>query len=482
MTDQTSSAVRAAVAERFDDWLAGLIRWAAIPSVSADPAHRDDVAASAAHAAEMLRASGFPDVRVVDGGPWQPAVLARWPSGDPDAVRVVVYGHHDVQPADGADRWSYPPFEPVVVDGVLHGRGVSDDKGNVGLHALGVQAHLAATGRSAPAVDLTVLVEGEEESGSPHIGELLEHLREELVADVIVVSDAGIFRADTPSLVVSMRGLVSGELRVHGPDVDLHSGQFGGAVPNPATVLARLVASLHDDDGRIAVPGFYDDVRDPGPEERAATAALPFDEQGWLRGAAASRATHGEAGWTTLERTGARPTAEVNGIVGGYTGPGGKTIVPTDALAKLSFRLVGDQDPADIQRKVTEHLTGRAPDGVEVEMYWDGPGVRPVTTELEHPATRAAQRATAAAFDTDTVLLTREGGSGPEADLVAALQAPMVFLGVMTPEDRIHAPDERAELALLRRGAEAIAHLWQELAELGRAGLAAGTTAADARG
>lgn len=474
MTEVVQQTVREAVAQRFDDWLARLVEWAAIPSVSADPAHHADVAASAAHCAQTLRDSGFPDVRVLDDGPWLPAVLARWPSGDPDAVRVVVYGHHDVQPADGEDRWTHPPFAPVVVDGVLHGRGVSDDKGNVGLHAIGAQAHLAATGRSAPAVDLTLLVEGEEESGSPHIGELLKRYRDELVADVIVVSDAGIFRADTPSLVVSMRGLVSGELRVHGPDVDLHSGQFGGAVPNPAAVLARLVASLHDDQGRIAVPGFYDDVVEPTEQERAATAALPFDEAGWLSGAAASRATHGEAGWSTLERTGARPTAEVNGITGGYTGPGGKTIVPTDALAKLSFRLVGHQDPADIQRKVTAHLTGLAPAGVDVEMHWDGPGVRPVTTDLEHPATRAAQRATAAAFDTGTVLLTREGGSGPEAELVAALQAPMVFLGVITPEDRIHAPDERADLGLLRRGAEAIAHLWQELAALGRDGLAAG--------
>lgn len=481
MTDATTQdqptrgTERDEVATRFDGWVDTLVEWARIPSVSADPAHHTDVGTSAQFFADALRDIGFPEVEVLDQGPYLPAVLARWPSADPEAVRVVVYGHHDVQPADGEERWTHPPFEPVVVDGVLHGRGVSDDKGNIALHLIGLQAHLAATGRSTPAVDLTLLVEGEEESGSPHIGELLALVAPRLDADVIVVSDTGIFAADTPSLCIGMRGLVAGELHVSGPTVDLHSGSFGGAVPNPLAELTRLVAALHDEHGHIAVPGFYDGVDEPTDEERAATAALGFDEAGWLAGPAASRAAWGEAGYSTLERTGARPTAEVNGIIGGYTGPGGKTIVPTDGHAKLSFRLVGRQDPATVQRQVSEFFATIARDGLQVEMRWEGGGVAPLTTDLDHPATRAAQRALGAAFDTDRVLLTREGGSGPEAELVAALDAPMIFLGVMTPEDQIHAPNERATLALLRRGGEAVAHLWSELAALGRTGLDSAT-------
>jgi acetylornithine deacetylase/succinyl-diaminopimelate desuccinylase-like protein len=464
---------REAVAAGFDDWVTTLSDWVAIPSISADPVHLPDVLASAEFLAQALRRTGFPEVEVLSSGPYQPAVYAHWPSGDPDAVRVVVYGHHDVQPADGEQRWTHPPFTPTVIDDVLYGRGASDDKGNIGIHLLGLTAHLAATGRSAPAVDLTLLVEGEEESGSPHIGQLLTDLADRLPADVIVVSDTGIFDADTPSLCAGMRGMVSGELHVHGPDVDLHSGIFGGAVPNPITELARLLAGMHDDHGRIAIPRFYDGVIEPTEQDRASTAALPFDEAGWLAGPANSRATWGEAGYSTLERIGIRPTAEINGIYGGYTGPGGKTIIPTDAYAKLSFRLVGRQDPAAIRSAVTDYFAGNLRTGLTVDIDWEGSGVSPLYTDPQHPATAAAQRALGAAFDTDTVLLTREGGSGPEADLVAAIGAPMVFLGVMTDDDQIHAPNEKAPLPLLRKGCEAVALLWRELAELGRDGLGA---------
>ncbi len=463
---------REAVAEHFDDWLATLTAWVAIPSVSADPARHADVRASADFLVEQLRAVGFPVAEVIGGGPALPAVYAHWPSGDPEAVRVVVYGHHDVQPAENDPRWDRPPFEPAVVDGVLHGRGASDDKGNIAMHLLGLQAHLQASGRSAPAIDLTMLVEGEEESGSPHISELLAELSGRLPADVIVVSDTGIFGADTPSTCIGMRGLVAGELHVHGPDIDLHSGAFGGAVPNPVTVLARLIAGLHDENGHIAVTGFYDGVPLPTEAERAATAALPFDERAWITGPAGSRTAAGEGGWSTLERIGARPTAEVNGMWGGYIGPGNKTIVPTDGYAKLSFRLVGHQDPATVQRLVEDHFRAAAPDGVTVEMVWEGGGVAPVHVDSTHPATLAAKRALSRAFDADEVLLTREGGSGPEAELAETIGAPLIFVGVMTDDDQIHAPNEKAPVELLRRGCEAVAHLWRELAAVGRAGLA----------
>lgn len=462
---------RSAVLSGADEWLDLLQDWVRIPSVSADPAHSADVAASAQFLADRLRATGFPQVKVLDDGPWLPAVLASWPSGDPNAVRVLVYGHHDVQPADGVNRWTHPPFEPRILDGVLYGRGASDDKGNIAMHLLGLSAHLAATGRTAPAVDLTLLVEGEEESGSPHIKELLTSHREELAADLIVVSDTGIFGSGTPSVCIGMRGLVAAEIHVHGPDVDLHSGSFGGAVPNPITELTRILGALHDENRRIAVPGFYDDVVDPTDAERAATAALPFDEHAWITGPAASRTAAGEAGWSTLERIGARPTAEINGIWGGYTGPGNKTIVPTDAYAKVTFRLVGRQQPEKIAQQVTAFVADTVRPGVTAEIHWEGGGVAPLYVDTTHPATTAARKALGLAFDTDEVLMTREGGSGPEADLAEAIGAPLVFLGVMTDDDQIHAPNEKAPVRLLLKGCEAVAHLWRDLAEVGRDGL-----------
>lgn len=462
---------RDAVAAGIDGWLDQLCRWVEIPSVSADPGHQDDVAASAEFLAAALRGAGFPTVDVLDDGPYLPAVYAHWPSGDPDAVRVLVYGHHDVQPAAVEDGWTFPPFEAHIVDGVLHGRGASDDKGNVAIHLLGLAAHLQATGRTSPAVDLTLVIEGEEESGSPHISALLADLADKLTADLVVISDTGIFDAATPSLVTGMRGLVSGQLHVHGPDIDLHSGSFGGAVANPIAELARIVAAIHDDDRRIAIPGFYDGVDEPTDLERSLLAALPFDETAWVSGPARSRAAVGETGYTTLERLGVRPTAEANGIWGGYTGPGGKTIVPTDAYAKLTFRLVGRQDPAAVMAAVDRFVAARTRPGVTATMSWEGVGVRPLVVAADHPAMDAARRALGAAFDTDAVLITREGGSGPEAELATTIGAPLIFLGVMTPDDQIHAPDESAPVHLLVKGAESVAHLWRELALLGRAAM-----------
>lgn len=462
---------RAAVSDGAEAWLRTLSEWIAIPSVSADPGHGADVRASADFLAAALKRAGFPAVEVLAGGPYQPAVYAHWPSGDPDAVRVVVYGHHDVQPAAFADGWTFEPFEPHLVDGVLHGRGASDDKGNIATHLLGLAAHLTATGRTAPAVDLTLVVEGEEESGSPHITALLADLTGRLDADVVVVSDTGIFDAATPSLVTGMRGLVAGEIHVHGPDLDLHSGSFGGAVANPITELVHILSSIHDENRHIAIPGFYDGVDEPSDLERDLLAALPFDESAWIEGPARSRAAVGEAGYSTLERIGMRPTAEVNGIWGGYTGPGGKTIVPTDAYAKVSFRLVGRQEPDAVKAAVDAFVAETARDGVTATIRWEGSGVRPLVVAADHPAMQAARRALAAAFDTDSVLITREGGSGPEAELAATIGAPMIFVGVMTDDDQIHAPDERADVSLLLKGAESIAHLWRELAAVGRAAL-----------
>jgi acetylornithine deacetylase/succinyl-diaminopimelate desuccinylase-like protein len=259
-----------------------------------------------------------------------------------------------------------------------------------------------------------------------------------------------------------MRGLTDCQIDLHGPDVDLHSGSFGGAVPNPLTVMARLLAGLHDENGRITLEGFYDSVVPLTERERELLAKLPFDEEQWLK-TAASRATTGEAGYTTLERIWARPTCEIHGIWGGYTGPGHKTIVPTDAHAKVSFRLVANQNPLDVQAAFRRYVEENTPPGITAEVNFFGNGVRPCLVSLDDPALRAVARAVGRAFD-DEVLFTREGGSGPEADITEVLQAPLVFLGVGLPTDRIHAPDEHAVIPLLLKGAEAVAYLWSELA------------------
>ncbi|MGV9852709.1 dipeptidase [Streptomyces sp. NPDC003442] len=463
-TPDTDNAVRAFVDGHRAAFLAELSEWLRIPSVSADPARADDVRRGAQWLRDHLSATGFPVTEIWDT-PGAPAVFAEWPSGDPDALTVLVYGHHDVQPADRADGWRTDPFEPVIEDGRLYARGAADDKGQVLFHSLGIRAHLAVTGRAAPAVNLKLLIEGEEESGSPHFPELVRAHADRLACDTVIVSDTGMWSEDTPTVCTGMRGLVECQIDLHGPGQDIHSGSFGGAVPNPATEAARLVAALHDDDRKVAIPGFYDGVVELTDRERALFAELPFDEAGWLR-TAHSRATLGEAGYSTLERIWARPTAEVNGIGGGYQGPGGKTIVPSAAQLKLSFRLVAGQDVEKIQSAVRNWVAALLPAGIRHEItYWGA--TRPCLTPLDHPALQSVVRAMGRVFG-QKVRFTREGGSGPAADLQDILGAPVLFLGISVPSDGWHAPNEKVELDLLMKGAETAAHLWADLAENGR--------------
>ncbi|MBO0776204.1 MAG: M20/M25/M40 family metallo-hydrolase, partial [Actinobacteria bacterium] len=301
------------------------------------------------------------------------------------------------------------------------------------------------------------------ESGSPHFASLLRQRAERLACDVIVVSDTTMWAADVPSMCTGMRGLAEAEIAVRGPDTDLHSGSFGGAVPNPLHALADLLAGLHDSGGRVTLPGFYDDVVPLTDAERELFAQLPFDEKAWLADAGNSRALAGEAGYTTLERIWARPTAEVNGMWGGHTGPGSKTIIPREAHAKITFRLVAGQEPASVVDGLRAYVAASAPPGIEATVSSSGPGVRASFSPVTSPAVQAGKRAMERAFGRD-VLFTREGGSGPEADLADILAAPLVFVAVGLDSDRIHAPNEKAEVALLLKGAEAVAYLWEELA------------------
>src|ERR1700691_5494325 len=348
--------VRGYITENAAGFFDALVQWLTIPSVSADPEHSGDVRRSALWLAEHLRQAGFP---VAEG--WEtgaddsglPAVFAQWPAADPSAPTVLVYGQHDVQPvepldewdsapfdpaartflgsapqcvhrAEPLDEWDSPPFDPVQRDGQLLARGASDDKGQVLFHALAAQACLAAGGRDAPPVTLKLLIEGEEESGSTNFAALLEARRDRLSCDVIVITDTTMWAADVPSMCTGMRGLAEADIDLRGPERDLHSGSFGGAVPNPLHAMADLLAGLHDSDGRVTLPGFYDKVLGVSAAEREMFARLPFDEQAWLDEAGHSRAAAGEAGVSTLERLWARPTAEENGMGGGAPGPGGE--------------------------------------------------------------------------------------------------------------------------------------------------------------
>ncbi|MFI9270492.1 dipeptidase [Kitasatospora sp. NPDC052896] len=461
MTKTPDSVVRSYLDQHQAAFLADLADWLRIPSVSADPDRAQDVRRSAEWLAAKLRETGFPVAEVweTDG---LPAVFAEWPSGEPGAPTVLVYGHHDVQPAAKEDGWDTEPFEPVTVGDRLYARGAADDKGQVFFHTLGLRAHLAATGRTAPAVNLKLLVEGEEESGSPNFGALLRREADRLAADAVFVSDTGMWNETTPTVCTGMRGITDCQVDLYGPDSDIHSGSFGGAVPNPATVAAELAAALHDAERRVDIPGFYDDVIELTERERELFARLPFDEEQWLR-VAKSHGTQGEAGYSTLERIWARPTAEVNGVWGGYTGPGRKTIVPAEAHLKLSFRLVAGQRVEKIQQLVREWIEARIPAGVRSEIVFKGAS-RPCLTPLDHPALQSTVRAMGRAFGQE-ILFTREGGSGPAADLAEVLGAPVLFLGISVPSDGWHSINEKVEIGLLRKGVEASAYLWGDLAE-----------------
>jgi acetylornithine deacetylase/succinyl-diaminopimelate desuccinylase-like protein len=455
--------VRDYVESNAREFIDALKQWLTIPSISADPDRHADVRRSAEWLAGYLRVAGFGVAEVWETSPdGLPAVFAEWPAADREAPVVLVYGHHDVQPVEPLEEWDSPPFSPAELDGLLLARGASDDKGQVLFHALGIRAGLAASSAAAPPVTIKLLVEGEEESGSEHFADLVRRERERLACDVIVISDTTMWAADVPSMCTGMRGLASVEVTLTGPSRDLHSGSFGGGVPNPLHAMASLLAGLHDDDGRVTVPRFYDQVLPLSAEERDLLARLPFDEKKWLADAGDSGAAYGEKGFSTLERIWARPTAEVNGMWGGHTGPGGKTIIGKAAHAKISFRLVADQDPADVGEAFREYVAARTPDGIEATVTIQA-GVRPCHSPITSPAVLAGRRAMQRAFGRE-VLFTKEGGSGPEADLAEILQAPLVFIAVGLDSDKIHAPNEKVDVSLLLRGAEASAYLWEELA------------------
>jgi acetylornithine deacetylase/succinyl-diaminopimelate desuccinylase-like protein len=440
--------------------LASYLEFLRIPSISSLPEHAADCRTAAEWVAGQLRAIGVEHVTVSETG-GHPIVYGDWLHA-PGRPTVVVYGHYDVQPVDPIEEWETPPFEPFIRGDRIVGRGAADDKGQIHIHLRAAEALLATRGRLP--INLKFVFEGEEEASSVHLDPWLAKNRDRLAADLAVISDTGFFDGNLPAITIGLRGLQYIQIDVTGPSLDLHSGSYGGTVQNPANALATIIARLKDPDGRIAVPGFYDDVVPLTDADRAAFAALPFDEEAY-RASLGVPELVGEAGFTTLERRGARPTLDVNGLWGGFTGEGSKTIIPAHAHAKVSCRLVANQDPDRIFELLRAYILEVAPPGVRVDIRNLGGG-RPSLTPIDHPATQAAARAIEATFGREPLFI-REGGSIPIcASLGTILGLPVVLLGFSPPDDNAHAPNESMSLSNYETAIRTVARYWDELAAL----------------
>lgn len=441
-------------AARIHDELFDFLR---IPSVSTRAEHREDVRRAAEWLAQSMRAAGLSaEIHPTAG---HPVVLGEWRGAAPGAPTVLIYGHYDVQPAEPLNLWTSPAFEPTVRDGRIYARGATDDKGQLFLHVKALEAHLAARG-TLP-INVVIVAEGEEEIGSDHLVPFLESQKDRLRCDAVVISDSGMFAPGVPAILSSLRGMAYFQIDVQGPAGDLHSGSYGGAVVNPAMALARILATFHDADGRIAIPGFYDQVREWPAEIRQQMANLPFDEEEFRKEAGAP-VLGGEAGRTILERLWTRPTCEVNGLLSGYTGEGAKTVLPAHAMAKVSCRLVPDQDPNEIDRLMRAHVERMTPPGVtvSVKLLAGGPAWR---ADLSGPLFEAAGRALAATFGREPVIIG-DGGSIPIVNGFQRLfGAPVLLMGFGLPGENAHAPNEWLSVDNFERGMRTAAVLWEEL-------------------
>jgi acetylornithine deacetylase/succinyl-diaminopimelate desuccinylase-like protein len=392
--------------------------------------------------------------------PGFPVACGEW-LGAPGAPTILFYGHYDVQPVDPLDLWESPPFEATVRDGELYARGSADDKGQVFMHFKAVEAHLRQNGRLP--VNIKFMLEGEEEVGSEHLDDFVRGHKHDLAADVVVISDTNMFGRGIPSLCYGLRGLVYFQVDLRGSGTDMHSGQFGGAVANPAFVLAQLLAQMKDRSGRIKIPGFYDDVKPLEEAERNAWASLPFNEKKYKKDFGIPK-LFGESGFTTLERTWARPTFEVNGLLSGFTGEGAKTVLPAVAMAKVSMRLVPNQDPNTIARLFEDYVRKVTPKTVDLKITRMHGG-KPWMTSYDNPYMQAAGRAIEKGFGRAPIF-TREGGSIPVVQTFQEeLGLPSVLFGVGLPDENAHAPNEKLDLSNFHNGVIASAYLYDEIAQ-----------------
>ena len=437
-----------------------LCQYVRFPSVSAQPQHRKDMQACASWVVKHSRQIGL-EAKLCST-PGHPIVIARTPRGgakDGRRPRFVIYGHYDVQPPEPLELWKSPPFEPQARNGALYGRGASDNKGQNLAHLKAVEAYLK-TGTALPC-DLTFVIEGEEEVGSTSLASFLRAHRQELACDATVISDTGMPSLKHPALTYGLRGIFAFEVTLHGPSRDLHSGIFGGTVDNPAMALCQMLGQLRDKNGRVTVPGFYDEVHPLSAYERKQIARLPFKAPDYQKLLGVPK-LFGERGFTPIEQRSARPTLEINGLTSGYQGEGSKTIVPAWARAKVTVRLVPNQKPDRLMKRVRQHLAKVCPPTVRLEIT-SGHGAEPYLVSPTGPQAQAALRALKSAFGCEPVLI-REGGSIPIVnEFKKILHADALMVGLGLPDDNAHSPNEKFDLTCFAKGQLMCAHLWQEL-------------------
>jgi len=449
------------ISRQREKWLEELNEWLRIPSVSTDPERRGEMVAAAEWLEEKLVAAGCQETAVwpTDG---HPIVFGSYRSAD-SAPTILAYGHYDVQPEDPVEGWESPPFEPTVRDGRLFARGAVDDKGQLYVHVKALETWLATCG-SCP-VNIIYLIEGEEEVGSPNVGKVVRENIDKLACDAVVISDTSMFAPGLPSLCYGLRGMAYCQIDARGPKGDLHSGSFGGAVVNPAEALARLLASCRDTEtGAISIPGFYNDVVPLTPKELRDWGELPFDESAY-RDDLGVAALSFEGDYGVLERLWARPTFEVNGLLSGFTGEGSKTVLPATAMAKVSMRLVPDQNPDEIMDALEAHLEELAPAGIDIEVT-RMLGARAWLAPRDHPVLLAAGRALERGFSAEPVYI-REGGGIPLVGLLdELLGVPAVLMGLGLPDENAHAPNENLSLENFYGGIASAVYFHEELAKL----------------
>lgn len=438
---------------RFVEELKELLR---IPSISTAPERAGDVRRAAEFVADGLRSAGMENVRLIETSTPEraghPLVYADW-LHVPGKPTILCYGHYDVQPAEPLDEWKSPPFEPEERNGNIYARGAVDDKGQMWMHVKALEAALANGGQLP--VNIRVIVEGEEEVGGEGIAAFVREHGDQLKADAALVSDTEMFAAELPTLCVGLRGMIYTELEAHGAATDLHSGMYGGAAPNPFVALAQVIAKLKDEDGHIAIPGFYDDIEAPSAAELKAWKSLPFDEEHYRQTEVGSTQLTGESQFSVLERTWSRPTMDVHGMPGGFTGAGAKTVIPAKATAKISFRLVPNMTPEAAFAKYKDFVESVCPKGITLEARLIHSG-EPIVVSTDNDYVRAASTAMHQVFGKDTVFV-RGGGSIPiVGDFVRELGIPTVMMGFGLPDDNLHAPNEKFHLANFHRGIESI--------------------------
>lgn len=445
---------------RFREELYDFLR---IPSISAKSEYNDETHQSAEWLAARMQETGLEvEVMVTEG---HPVVLGEWRGAGADAPTVLIYGHYDVQPPEPLDLWDSPPFEPTERDGRIYARGSADDKGQLYMHVKALEAHLATSG-SLP-INVVVLAEGEEEVGSPNLVPFVNAHTARLACDVVVISDTGMFAEGLPSLLFSLRGLAYFEIHVTGARSDLHSGEYGGSVLNPGNALAQIIASLHNDQGRIAIPGFYDDVVAWDTETREQIAALPHSDEEFREELEVDTLV-GERGFSTLERMWIRPTCDVNGMLCGYTDEGAKTVLPNHAMAKVSFRLVPDQTDAKVKELLEAHLQNVTPEGITLQLI-ELHGGRPWKARIEGPYFEAAAEALEEAFGTKPVPMGGGGSIPIVVEFEERLDAPALLLGFSLPGCNLHAPNEWLSVENFEKGIGALVRLYSKLGTRARA-------------